>query len=234
MFKQIAGVCTGLAIIAVLVSLMMPAQRVARGSARRAQCMGNLKSIGLALRNYHDVYAAFPPAYTVDADGRRLHSWRTLLLPFLDGQSIYKKIDLSKPWNDPANAEAYSSRWKPLRCPDADCPENHTTYLAIVAPDGCMRPGASAKLSESTDNHDETLLVIEVPSAHAVHWMAPMDAYESLVTGFGPETRLNHANGMFGVFVSCRIQFLRVQTTAAQLRALLSIAGNDPLPPDEL
>ena len=55
-------------------------------------------------------YKALPPAYTVDADGRPLHSWRTLILPYLEQEPLYQTIDLSKPWNDPANAKARRNR----------------------------------------------------------------------------------------------------------------------------
>ncbi len=96
-----------LAILALLIAFLLPATRSSRGAARRAQCTNNLKQIALALHNYEQAYKSFPPAYTVDANGRPLHSWRTLILPFLEQESLYRAIDLSKPWNDPANA----GRW---------------------------------------------------------------------------------------------------------------------------
>ena len=97
-----------LAIIVVLIALLLPpASRSGRGEARRSQCKNNLKQIGLALHNYHDIYHVFPPAYTVDGNGKPLHSWRTLILPYLDQAPLYLKIDLSKPWDDPANAESF-------------------------------------------------------------------------------------------------------------------------------
>jgi len=51
------------------------------------QCKNNLKQIGLAFHDYHDKFGSFPPAYTVDSNGRLLHSWRSLLLPYLAQQS---------------------------------------------------------------------------------------------------------------------------------------------------
>ena len=99
-----------LAVIGVLIAFLMPATRTGREPARRTQCKNNLKQIGLALYSYHDTYHAFPPAYTVDADGKPLHSWRTLILPYSDQAPLYAKIDLSKPWDDPVNAEAYNTR----------------------------------------------------------------------------------------------------------------------------
>ncbi len=125
-------------VITLLVALLLPVTRGVNESARRSHCRNKLKQIGLALHNYHDAYGAFPPAYTVDADGKPLHSWRTLILPYFDSnlsdninltnKEIYEKIDYSKPWDDPANAEAYATNLVVFRCPSSDVPPGHTTY----------------------------------------------------------------------------------------------------------
>src|SRR6266436_3697522 len=69
-------------ILALLAALLIPVRRTGvREAARRAQCSNNLKNIATALKEYESVYHCLPPAYTVDAAGKPLHSWRTLLLP---------------------------------------------------------------------------------------------------------------------------------------------------------
>ena len=214
-------------IIAVVIALLLPTVRFSTAAGRCSDCSNKLKQIALALRAYEARFHALPPAYTVDADGTPLHSWRTLILPFLERIDLYRKIDLSKPWNDPANAEAFKSEIWGYRCPSGVFPEYHTTYQAIVAPDGCLRPGQPRRLSEITDNHAKTLLVIEVDSEHAVTWMAPTDADLNAMLSSGPKTAQPHMGGMNAAFVDGHVQFLSADLPADKRRALVSIAGND-------
>jgi len=116
-WMQILGVVS---ILLVLAAVLLPA--VTRGpavrrTARRVQCMNHLKQIRLALDFYHDEYNALPPAYTTDANGKRLHSWRTLILPYMEHAALYKQINLSKPWNDPVNSALSSQMPEQFRCP---------------------------------------------------------------------------------------------------------------------
>jgi type II secretory pathway pseudopilin PulG len=142
-----------LGILALLIALLLPATRSARPAAYRAQCVNNLKQIAMALHSYEQAHKAFPPAHTVDANGRPLHSWRTLILPYLEQQPLYQSIDLSKPWNDPANAQAIETSVPVFHCPAAVEPQNLTTYLAITGPDACLLPRETRRLAEITDYH---------------------------------------------------------------------------------
>lgn len=216
-------------IIVILVAILLPATQSAPGGGRRDTCLNNLRQIDLSLNGYATTHNGLPPAYTVDAEGKPLHSWRALILPYLERNDIYRKIDFSKPWSDPANEEVYQAAAPYVfRCPSADCPENFTTYLAIVTPNGCLRPEKARPLSEITDNHANTLMVIEVPAEHAVHWMEPTDADEQLVMAFGPNTKLPHPGGVNAAFVDGSVRFLKADLPAAERRAMISIAGNAP------
>jgi prepilin-type processing-associated H-X9-DG protein len=223
-----------LGIIGLLVALLLPAVRTARPAAIRAQCTNNLKQIALALHNYEQAHKVLPPPYTVDASDRPLHSWRTLILPYLEQESLYRTIDLAKPWNDPANAKALGTFVGVFCCYGAVRPTNNTTtYLAIVSPNGCFFPGQSRSLSEIKDGTSNTLMVIETGEENAVPWMAPVDADESLVMRLGPTTKLHHPGGTNACFVDGSVRFLKASTPGKLRRALMTISGNDNPEGDE-
>lgn len=224
---RIGELMTVVAIIAVLIAVLLPASRSARPAAYRAWCTNNLKQIALALRNYEEVYESLPPAYTVDPHGRPLHSWRTLILPFLEQHALYETIDLSKPWDDPANARANQTALSVYRCPRGAGPTNTTTYLAVTGANACLVPGKPRRLEEITDAHDLTLMLIEAGEENAIPWMAPMDADESLVLSLGPTTRFHHAGGANGCFVAGNVLFLKATTPESVRRAMISISGKD-------
>jgi len=100
-----------IAIIAILVSLLLPAVQQAREAARRTQCKNNLKQIGLAMHNYHDVYNVFPlGAYSAidddmgyDDDG---YGWATMLLPYIEQTNLYNQLPMT--WGD---GTGYPGNW---------------------------------------------------------------------------------------------------------------------------
>jgi hypothetical protein len=214
-------------IIAVLIALLFPATRRATGAARRTECKNHLKQISLALHNYADKYGSLPPAYTVDASGRRLHSWRTLILPFIEQQALYETIDLAKPWDDPANATARQASIAEFRCPSNEIPATHTTYLGLVGHDHCFHPDRACQFSDLKGGMSETAMVIEVAPKHAVHWMAPQDATGQYLLGLTSESGLVHEPGP-GTHVALAdgsVHFISHEVPLAERLSIARLAG---------
>src|SRR5437870_10623056 len=87
-----------IAIIGVLVALLLPAVQTAREAARRMSCSNNLKQIGLALHNYHDVQAKLPPGWIMQATNPGDSAgWGrpTLILPSLEQQNLYERLKVN-------------------------------------------------------------------------------------------------------------------------------------------
>jgi len=220
-----------LAIIVILVALLIPSMRTPREAARRTQCKNNLKQIGLALHNYHDTYGSLPPAYTVDADGNRLHSWRTLILPFLEEGPLYERIDLSKPWDDPANAEVFkTARIAVYACPSTELQDLQTTYVAVVGPETSF-PGSEGRPFDTIeDGLSNTLFVFETDHEHAVPWMEPVDAEPDQFIEFSknPDV-LAHTGGMQALIGDGSVHFISQELPTAMRQALLTVAGSEEM-----
>ncbi|MBA3313266.1 MAG: DUF1559 domain-containing protein [Planctomycetota bacterium] len=103
-----------IAIIAVLIALLLPAVQMAREAARRTQCRNNLKQIGLALHNYHDVHLCFP--FGQGGTGNK-YSAISQMLPFLEQGPLFNSIDFSKDMLDPLNDAPRAVELALLRCP---------------------------------------------------------------------------------------------------------------------
>ncbi|MBN2291223.1 MAG: DUF1559 domain-containing protein [Pirellulales bacterium] len=83
-----------IAIIGILIALLLPAVQAAREAARRMQCAGNLKQVGLALHNYHASYRCFPPGTTWNwSKAYYGWSWSVFILPYLEAGALDDAID---------------------------------------------------------------------------------------------------------------------------------------------
>jgi len=97
-----------IAIIGVLIALLLPAVQAAREAARRAQCVNNMKQIGIALHNYHDQGGSFPPGGIAEdskgiwGGGQNVLSWRAMILPQMEGGNTYNAINFDVHGSDAA------------------------------------------------------------------------------------------------------------------------------------
>lgn len=170
-------------ILLILIALLLPAVQQAREASPRATCKSHLRQIGLALYNYHDAYGSFPPAWTTDADGRPLLSWRVLLLPYLDQLSLYEEFDLTEPWDGPHNRELLRRIPSPYACPssvsDEEGGETATSYVAVMekGPRGQVHPPAAFPISETAHRNpcssSNATRTFPGPNRATCRWMKP-------------------------------------------------------------
>jgi prepilin-type processing-associated H-X9-DG protein len=216
-----------------LVALVVRGILDARTSARRAQCANNLKQIGLALHNYHAVFDCFPPAYIADASGKPMHSWRLLILPFMESTPTYNAYNFDEPWNGPGNTTIANMPHYVFTCPnDHDQPSRFTSYVALVGP-GTAFPGAStSKISDVRDGISSTIMVVQIAGSD-IGWTEPrdLDATKVAMTINGakhPGISSMDGPGANILFMDGHVSWIMENVPAKDLKAWLTIAGGEP------
>lgn len=216
-----------------LVFLLLPSVS-SRPASPRTQCRNSLKQIGLALQNYHDTYGSFPPAYIADANGKPMHSWRVLILPFMDLPGVYRQYRFDEPWDSPHNLQLVERfTGDVFHCPSDSAPGRFTNYVAVVGQKTAWPGATSLALSQIADGPANTILLVEY-SGGDILWTEPRDLdYSSM------PLMLNPARGA-GVSSAHRVRahvlmsdgsahYLDNSTDPEQLRRMLERDDGEPL-----
>ena len=178
--------------------------------ANRHQCPDRLKLIGFALHNYHQQYGSFPPAYTMDQQGQRLHSWRTLILPFYglspEENEQIRFVDFNKRWNESPNREVGQQMPQHeaggvYKCWLETADPLSTSYLAMTGHAAALNGNVPVSLDDISDPTN-TVLVVE-RSGSGIHWMEPRD-----MPSQDRDTRSEHPGGFHVLFADGRVEFV--------------------------
>ncbi|MEX0713888.1 MAG: DUF1559 domain-containing protein [Pirellulales bacterium] len=220
----------------ILVALLLPAVQAAREAARRSQCSANLKWIGEAIYNYHDHYGSLPPAFIADENGRPMHSWRVLLLPYLEQKSLYDQYDFNEPWDGPNNSRLAASMPAIYTCPSDDSsPGQGITSYVVVAGQGTAFDGSkAAAFRDIGDGVANTVLVVE-SSGTQINWLEPRDLdlnqMNFVINGGPTEISSNHVGRANALFADGSVHSLSDTLPPQTVQGLLTIQGGENVSP---
>lgn len=192
----------------VLIMLMTPSLSYPREANYRNWSRNNLRQVMIGLLCYDSAKGAFPSGYSVDEQGRALHSWRTHLLPFVEEQALYNMIRLDEPWDSPSNQKIVQDLaidcFRSPREATRGSLQDETHYLAVVDEEAVIRPGKGARLRDVSDGCSNTIVLIET-AGRGVYWHEPRDlSMEQAIDLLTGQTDEKHVWAERGYYVTCR------------------------------
>jgi prepilin-type processing-associated H-X9-DG protein len=232
----VAALAAGAASLGVIIGILLPAVGAVRAAGHKHSCKTNLQRIGEALSQYEAEYGTLPPAFVADATGRPMHSWRVLLLPYLDEEGLSVQYNLDLPWDDPRNLQLAKSVPAVFACPaDPNARSlGESNYMVIVGP-STLFPGKSSKrIRDVVDDLSTTLVVVETP-AEGVPWTQPtdltVDKMQFVINGqIGKEVGSSHPGGASVLMADGNVHFLSELLPADYLSGMSTIDGDETIP----
>ena len=231
----------------------------ARAAARRAASSNHLKQLALGFHNFHDTYNALPPAAVIGPDGKPWHSWRVLLLPFLEEMELYKKYDFSQPWDSPKNLAVAEKMPAIFRDPAREGPpDTLTDYAAITGEAAIFQPGVVTMTSADdfpaclktakkvgfasiTDGTSNTILFATVDPARKIPWTKPEDiVLDDTFPGIGKPAGIGAihplGDGRVGLFAFAdgSVHLIADTVDTETLRKFLTRAGGEVVDSSDL
>ncbi|HVX59840.1 MAG TPA: DUF1559 domain-containing protein [Pirellulales bacterium] len=145
-----------IAIIGILIALLLPAVQAAREAARRSQCTNNLKQLGVAMQNYHDIYNSLP----VGAYSCCWGTWKVGVLPYIEQLALRQKYVDNNKYGVPvdnaryahaANLPVTTTRIATFQCP-SDTPNPNTFISRVTSDNYAVNYGNTGVAQQTTLN----------------------------------------------------------------------------------
>ena len=150
----------------------------------------NLVFVGAAISSYQNQHGEYPPAVVLNDHGTPITSWRTLVAPILNGESV--PFDFKEPWNSPKNSklieevpfDLVSARWPPKK----GC----TSYVAVTGP-GTIWDAENRKKSPDDSSIGNSIMIVELPDSDIV-WTEPRDMTFEEFLAWWEKVRIDYRN----------------------------------------
>lgn len=221
-------------VVFTLAALLLPAVQFSHPHRRRMPCANNLRKIGQALMQYEQAYGSLPPAYVADENGKPMHSWRVLLLPFMEQEAIYKRYDFSEPWDGPNNIKLAPLLDSIYAChsDSRKVPNSQTSYVAVTGPATMWLGAKSGRFGDARDGATNVILVVEVHNS-GIQTTEPRDLDISQMTmAISPKSGLGissgHGDGANVLFLDGSVKWLDNTVSSPTIRKLLIINDGNP------
>jgi prepilin-type processing-associated H-X9-DG protein len=205
------------------------------GFSFTSKCSKHLKQIVLALHTHHDAFNAFPPLYTVDEKGKPLHSWRVLILPFIEQNALYEKIRLDEPWDSEHNKQFHNVVVPVYACPKNKTEGTKNCHYSVIAGGIFTRAKKAGDHTGSgfgdiQDGTSNTIALVEVKEGFC--WMDPSAdvTLEELVMGINVEGGWvggKHSGGINVAMFDGSVHFLPNETPRGTLHGLATPNGGE-------
>ncbi len=199
----------------------------------------------MALHNFHDAHGCFPPAVVKGPDSKPWHSWRVLILPYLDQMPLYDQYDFSQPWASDKNRKVLDQMPAVYRDPVHGDRAGHFTHFAAITGPGTAFPSEGVamkdgrpeyrgpgvrRIREVRDGTSLTIFAGSVSPERKMPWTKPED-----VMFAAPFKKLGHADSFAaphdsaGVFLfgDGRVRTISDQVSANMVSALLTVDGRE-------
>jgi hypothetical protein len=174
MKKRTRYLIAAIVVLLAGVAAWLTARRAIQHARDDVACTHRLKCLGLAIQDYHTRHGTLPPAFVADADGKPMHSWRVLILPFLEERELYESYDFSEPWDSPNNRLLIERMPPVFSSPFSSAEPGRTSFAAVVGP-STVWPGAEAiTLDDIGDRSPETIFLVEIADSD-IAWTEPRD-----------------------------------------------------------
>lgn len=201
-----------------------------RHAVARTQSQNNLKQIALAAFDYHQQKKHLPAGATFDAAARPMHSWATLLLPYIEQDRVFEMVRLDVPWTHADNHKAFENEIGQYINPSVSEPKHGPLAPCHYAANVHVMGAKSMRLQDITDGTENTLLFGEAAS-HFKAWGQPLNWRD-------PALGINHSPHGFGnpmmpgasfAFADGSVRFLKESISPEVLGALATPAGGEKI-----